>query len=115
MKKYSLKNIVKKMNKMIKERTFFIFFSKKLRKMFFIRNKIVKNMQIEDEIYRKLKRKYKYVLEKFKAKNESFASNKVWICWFQGLENAPKIVQSCVNSIKKQLSDREIIIITNDN
>jgi hypothetical protein len=28
-------------------------------------------------------------------------SNKVWICWFQGIENAPNIVQKCYESVKK--------------
>lgn len=42
-------------------------------------------------------------------------SNKVWICWFQGIENAPDIVQICYNSLKKNLIGKEIIVITADN
>ncbi len=42
-------------------------------------------------------------------------SNKVWICWFQGIENAPKLVQQCYQSINKNLADREIVLITSEN
>lgn len=40
--------------------------------------------------------------------------NVIWICWWQGIENAPEIVQSCVNSIKKN-TNKEVIIITDKN
>ena len=42
-------------------------------------------------------------------------SNKVWICWLQGMENAPEIVQICYASMKRNLTDREIIVITDEN
>ena len=47
----------------------------------------------------KLKRKYGYILKKFEKKYDNnlphISSNRVWICWFQGLENAPDIVKKC--------------------
>ena len=42
-------------------------------------------------------------------------STKVWICWFQGEANAPRIVRSCIASVKQNLSNREIIILTEEN
>ncbi len=42
-------------------------------------------------------------------------SNKVWICWLQGMENAPEIVQICYASMKRHMTDREIIVITKEN
>lgn len=42
-------------------------------------------------------------------------SNKVWICWFQGLENAPPLVKKCVQSVYDNVPDKEIVIITEDN
>lgn len=67
----------------------------------------------------KLERKYKRKLVEFdKAydeKQEHKASNKVWVCWFQGIENAPQLVQRCYRSLKENLTDREIILITADN
>lgn len=45
-------------------------------------------------------------------KNEK---NYVWVCWFQGIENAPQVVKDCYDSIKYWLKDREIIVITENN
>ena len=42
-------------------------------------------------------------------------NNVVWICWFQGLENAPDIVKRCVGSIQTNLKGKEIILIDNNN
>ena len=42
-------------------------------------------------------------------------SNKVWVCWFQGMDKAPDLVKVCYKSLKNNLTDREIILITNDN
>lgn len=41
-------------------------------------------------------------------------SNKVWICWLQGMDNAPEIVKICHASIKRYLVDREIVVITEE-
>ena len=29
-------------------------------------------------------------------------SNCIWVCWWQGLENAPDIVKACIESIQKK-------------
>ena len=42
-------------------------------------------------------------------------SNKVWICWLQGIKNAPEIVKVCYSSLQHHLTDREIIVITDEN
>lgn len=39
----------------------------------------------------------------------------VWICWWQGLENAPDIVKKCVASIKKNIGNKKLIIIDENN
>lgn len=55
---------------------------------------------------------YKYIKEIYQdyinkyipIKVPDHKSNRIiWICWFQGYENAPKIVQACINSIKKYM------------
>lgn len=67
----------------------------------------------------KLEKRYKKDLIIFdqlydnKLNHES--SNKVWICWFQGIENAPEIIKKCYESVKNNLKDREVILITEDN
>ena len=66
-----------------------------------------------ERCYRKLKRKYKKILTIDKNKEEK--SNKIWICWFQGIENAPELVKACYNSVVKNYNDKEIIVLTEEN
>lgn len=68
----------------------------------------------------KLRKKYRSTIEEFKINrvNESddhLVKRKVWVCWFQGIDNAPAIVKKCVESLKENIRDREIVIITSDN
>lgn len=67
----------------------------------------------------KLEKKYKSSLVEFDKKYDQTLSheqsNKVWICWFQGMEHAPAIVQKCYQSVKDNLTDREVVLITSDN
>lgn len=42
-------------------------------------------------------------------------SRKIWVCWMQGIENAPQVVKVCYQSILEHLSDREIVLITSEN
>lgn len=42
-------------------------------------------------------------------------SKKVWICWLQGMENAPQLVQKCYRSLVENLQDKEIILLTENN
>lgn len=38
----------------------------------------------------------------------------IWVCWFQGIENAPDIVKRCYESICN-VKNKEVILITNEN
>ena len=71
------------------------------------------------KVKQKLEKKYRTCLEEFDKSFNTLlpheCSNKVWICWFQGMENAPALVQRCYDSVKNQLNDREIVLITSDN
>ena len=66
----------------------------------------------------KLERKYKKHLTQFNEKyieTEHKGSNKIWICWFQGLDEAPNIVKKCVESVRINNSDKEVVVITANN
>lgn len=39
----------------------------------------------------------------------------IWICWWQGLENAPEIVKRCAASIQKHAGSHKVIMITEEN
>ncbi len=68
---------------------------------------------------RKLEKQYSTSLQEFKNSYDRSLShensNKVWVCWFQGMENAPALVQRCFASLQENLTHREIILITSEN
>lgn len=76
-------------------------------------------MSYQLKIKKKLFKKYGKHIQEFSDKynNELLQqkSKKVWICWFQGMENAPKLVQECYDSVVRNMPDREIIVITSNN
>ena len=75
---------------------------------------------IRQEVAKKLCKKYLPYLKERKAYYdaqplEQVRSNKVWTCWLQGFDKAPEIVKVCQESLKKHLTDREIIQIDAQN
>lgn len=74
-------------------------------------------LETQYKLHKKLSKKFRYVLEDYKEDPnlERKQSNKVWVCWLQGIENAPLLMQRCFHSLKKHLTDREIIVITEKN
>lgn len=71
------------------------------------------------KIKQKLQKRYKKYFENFDRNWQDdmshISSNKVWICWFQGMEKAPHLVQKCYQSVKKNMPEREVILLTSDN
>lgn len=92
-------------------------------KLFRIRNHlfIVKNRNIiarieQDNVYNEFTEKYADMIQcGAKITKKSQASNKIWICWFQGEDNAPPLVKACINSMRKNFPHKEIVILSNDN
>lgn len=39
----------------------------------------------------------------------------IWVCWLQGLENAPEIVKKCVASVKRNMPKYEVCVLTAEN
>lgn len=75
-------------------------------------------LAVNNKILRKLRRKYRTFCENFVASytpGPQVQSNKVWICWLQGMDSAPPLVQRCYRSVQTHLKDREIILLTQDN
>lgn len=69
--------------------------------------------------YNLLKRKYSYVVDNYlqenKSKEKGVYNKIIWSCWFQGEENAPTIVKTCWDSMRRNYKDYELIIITENN
>ena len=72
------------------------------------------------KINKKLKKKYSVVIKHYDVSFSDSSlpqehSNRVWVSWMQGMENAPALVQRCYRSLQENLKDREIILITSEN
>lgn len=68
-------------------------------------------------IIKKLEKDYSFVLDKNQNYyvDTSYNSNApIWVCWFQGVENAPPLVRICMNSIKES-TNHPVNIISNNN
>lgn len=90
--------------------------------------KMLLGLKTRDEAYaaistatnKKLQLKYKEFIYERKAYYNSISnidnerSNKVFVSWLQGFEEAPKLVKTCVDSMKKKLTDREIVLLSLD-
>lgn len=77
-------------------------------------------LSVSLKVKRRLERQYrKKLLEFDKQYRESISQElvpkKIWICWLQGIENAPDIVKKCFRSVCDNLSDNEIILIDYNN
>lgn len=76
-------------------------------------------LAIQYKTKKNLEKKYKYQIQMFdKNLNDELEhkqSNKVWVCWFQGMDQAPPIVKRCFQSLEENLKDKEIILITKEN
>ena len=76
-------------------------------------------LAVTNKLISKLRRKYRKTVQNFlstydsRIKHEN--SGKIWMCWLQGIENAPKLVQACYHSIKQNIPSRELVVITESN
>lgn len=76
----------------------------------FIRNDVNQRLQAHYADYLKERKAYYDGLELKQKRRKT-----VWTCWLQGFEKAPEIVKICQASMRKWLTDREIIQLTYDN
>lgn len=57
---------------------------------------------------------YDYEGARQASTSESF-SGRIWLCWWQGLDQAPELVKRCVRSIEEHAGGHEVILITDEN
>lgn len=82
-------------------------------------------LSVGNKLLEKLRKKYKKFVEYYlsdEPNSNSRVYNKgsedkrvVWVCWFQGIEQAPDIVRACYESLCKHITDREIVLLTEEN
>lgn len=77
-------------------------------------------LAVYNRIVNRLRRKYKNFILNFMENDDDDTlshqkPNKIWFCWLQGMENAPFVVKKCYESLHNNISNREIIVITEKN
>lgn len=79
-------------------------------------------LAVEYKFLSKLRKENSKKIEKFaetntNRHNDSYIekSKIIWLCWWQGIENAPTLVQKCYASVCHYCSDWEINVITEEN
>lgn len=82
----------------------------------FTKNKNITIKIIQSSNYKKLKKEFSYVLnEEVLDNKDKVKSNKVWFCWLQGYDQAPSLVKACFNSLKKNMPNKEIVFLSEEN
>ncbi len=75
-------------------------------------------LSMENRILSKLRKKYRRQIRDFQQSAVPLPrdrSRRVWVCWLQGMEQAPALIQCCYRSLQENLCDREITLLTEDN
>lgn len=118
-----IKRIINKVKKIGIKRTIILINEKIYQKVttdynitLYLKNRLAKEWKHYWKGYKYLERKYKKKILKLDSKEGTGKlSNKVWWCWLQGEENAPPLQKKCLKSLRENLKDREIIVITSEN
>ena len=79
------------------------------------KKRLIKKHEIMMEYFNITMKDYveKYIINKnIPGENKS---NVIWMCWWQGYDNAPLIVKRCIDSVKRNCGEKEVILITEDN
>ena len=79
-------------------------------------------LSVQNKIVKKLRKKYRKTIESLRKTIDGEydalphqRGDRIWFCWFQGLEHAPEIVKNCFASLQENIPQREIIVITEEN
>ena len=83
------------------------------------------------EVRKRLLAKHEVMMDYFEKEFQSFSQiydydrvlpeaakdlrNRIWMCWWQGMENAPELVKVCVKSVQKNAGPYTVTIITEQN
>lgn len=82
-----------------------------------VKSRLIKKHKVMLEYYTKTFNKF---LNEYQYNYEISPENKnmddtIWVCWWQGLDNAPEIVKKCIESIKRNAGNRRVILLTDEN
>lgn len=77
---------------------------------------ILTECEIDERYASFYRKKYQSFLDNLPVYKDTHKySNKVWWCWLQGEDQAPELCRACLASIRQNLKNHEVTIITEDN
>ena len=85
------------------------------RRLFYLENDGIKDLQRSYIIYERLKDEYKDVELDDKVNIKRKKNKTIWVAWFQGIENAPLLCQTCVERIYKVFGKNNVVLLDKDN
>ena len=81
--------------------------------------RLVAQFKINQKLYKIYAHKVDDLLIKYQSEEnkteDKVPARRIYFCWFQGVDNAPELVKKCYASLQEHITDREILLITNDN
>lgn len=73
-------------------------------------------LEIRNKNFNYLKKKYFTARKRMWSHNASCCvTKKIWMCWLQGEDEAPKLVKVCFDSVRRYMPDWELAIISEKN
>ena len=110
---------VNKLKESISNKTLFMKGRRKLHQLcplYYIKKQSLQEKQLQEVHYRKLLRQHDNDLKEYVASDKQGKRAKIiWVCWFQGLEQAPELIKCCINSMKEKFKGYEVVILTEEN
>jgi len=88
----------------------------KLKHLYLTPDPFIISQSSQNGAYEYLKR-YKYAVPSNRVFNNlpTIKDTKyVWVCWLQGLDNAPLIIQRCVATIQRYNPNKKVVILSDD-
>ncbi|OOO00121.1 MAG: hypothetical protein ATN35_09065, partial [Epulopiscium sp. Nele67-Bin004] len=80
------------------------------------KKKELEMLQTQLDVYTKLEIQLGHTIKKAEVPTYTEKPPKIiWVCWLQGMDNAPSLVQSCYRTLQNSLPDYEKILITTEN
>lgn len=82
-----------------------------------VKRRLMKKHKVMLEYFEKMFDEYleNYEYNKVFSNDDSEFCNRIWICWWQGLDNAPELVKRCIDSIQKNSGKYQVTILTDKN
>lgn len=69
-------------------------------------------LEREHEVYRKYGRRYANLIAEGAPGGERRPSDRVWVLWLQGMDDAPELVRACHNSLLEHLPDKQVTVLS---